>query len=123
MPRTSATTGCRDGKRTEIFDRAGAEQRVLVSADTDFGTMLAARREAVASLILFRHGSERQPEHQARRLLANLPAIENDLMKGSMVVVDPGRIRVRRLPLPRVMAPGACRWQTVSPDMSPAWQI
>lgn len=82
-----------------IFARAQQEQRVLVSADTDFGTLLATRQERSPSLVLFRHGTPRQPDDEAATLLSNLEAIEADLTSGSIVVIEPSRIRVRALPL------------------------
>ena len=55
--------------------------------------------ETQPSVILFRHGAERRPDRQAALLLANLDAIQSDLAEGCMVVFEPGRLRLRRLPI------------------------
>lgn len=83
----------------EILVRAQQEERIVVSADTDFGTLLATRSETAPSVILFRHGTQRRPEQQSEALLANLAAIESDLAAGSVAVFEPSRIRIRSLPL------------------------
>jgi predicted nuclease of predicted toxin-antitoxin system len=82
-----------------IFDRAEAENRIIVSADTDFATLLAVRKVRSPSLVLFRHGSQHRPNDQIALLNANLPRFEQDLEEGSVVVIEPQRIRVRSLPL------------------------
>ncbi len=82
-----------------IFARAGTEHRVIVSADTDFGTLLSLGSEREPSVILLRRGIDRKPEAQADLILNNLDAISSALVEGSVVVFDDARIRIRRLPI------------------------
>jgi predicted nuclease of predicted toxin-antitoxin system len=84
---------------TEIFELASSEGRIIVSADTDFGTLLALRQERFPSVVLFRRGTSRIPQQQVKMLLTNLLAIKEALEQGSLVVFDKNRIRIRALPM------------------------
>ncbi len=86
----------------QLLDLAESERRVVLSADTDFGTLLAQRGGTAPSVILFRRGSERRPEQQTKLLAANLEFVAADLKVGAVVIFGQERVRVRSLPiLPR----------------------
>jgi len=73
---------------------------VLVSADTDFGELLALGGRPGPSVVIFRRAPHR-PELQAELLLRALPDIENELTRGAVVILTRDVIRVRRLPIDR----------------------
>lgn len=83
-----------------LFERAEIENRIIISADTDFAFLLAARRVSSPSVILFRKGSERNPLRQIDLLQLNLTeTINAQLETGSILIIEENRIRIRALPL------------------------
>ena len=93
--------GIESADDSEVLRVALAELRVLVSADTDFGTILALTGEPQPSVIQFRRGTQRRPKQQVELLLANLGAVAEDLVAGAIVTIEQDRIRVRALPIER----------------------
>jgi predicted nuclease of predicted toxin-antitoxin system len=83
----------------EVMARAKQEQRVLISADTDFGELLARAGDDSPSVLLLRRHDRRRARPIAELILTNLDAIADDLTDGAIVVFDGDRIRIRSLPI------------------------
>jgi predicted nuclease of predicted toxin-antitoxin system len=86
--------GMQSAKDQEVFQLAHQENRILVSTDADFGSILALQNWTGPSLILFR-GTSRKPEQQAELILLNLGKLADSLDKGCIAVLEEQRIRLR----------------------------
>lgn len=84
----------------DVIRAAHAAARVVVSADTDFGTLLARSGGRSPSVVLIRTTHSRRAEQLAQLLTSNLPSVADELATGAVVVLTDARLRVRRLPLP-----------------------
>jgi predicted nuclease of predicted toxin-antitoxin system len=91
--------GLRAASDKIVLRTAHDDARILVSADTDFGALLAASHEAGPSVVLVRRVADRRAEDLARILLVNLPPLEDDLRQGCIVVIGEDSLRIRPLPI------------------------
>jgi predicted nuclease of predicted toxin-antitoxin system len=83
----------------EILQSAAKEERILLTADSDFGALLALGSLASPSVLLLRSADHLRPSEQAELIAANLPQIAKDLEKGAIVSLTRDRLRVRALPV------------------------
>lgn len=82
----------------EIMAAAMRENRIVLTADTDFGMLLAASKAVAPSVVIFRQ-SDKRPPRVLDLFLANLSRIAGPLGEGAIVVFRDRGVRIRTLPL------------------------
>jgi predicted nuclease of predicted toxin-antitoxin system len=82
----------------EVFAKAMAEDRIIVTADLDFGAIVARTGSRSVSVIVLRlvNLQTNQVLTLLRRVLV---AAATELSRGAVVLVEESRFPVRRLPL------------------------
>ncbi len=87
-----------DSSDRTIVETARKEGRTVLTQDLDFSEIISLSRLSTPSLISLRLSSSRV-EFVNSRLEKILPRISTDVAKGSIIVVEDERIRVRDLPI------------------------
>jgi predicted nuclease of predicted toxin-antitoxin system len=93
-----ASVGERDALDTDIMAHAAARNYVVLTHDLDFGAILAATNGAKPSVVQFRAGNL-NPDTIGQHLIEALRRMEADLEQGALLTIEPGRARMRLLPL------------------------
>ena len=81
----------------EIFDKAIAESRVVVTFDLDFGEIVALSKGRKTGVILFRLRNTRT-SFVVQRLSEVIADCADALARGAVVIVEETRHRVREFP-------------------------
>jgi predicted nuclease of predicted toxin-antitoxin system len=93
------TVGLANTDDDVILSSAADDGRIIVTADADFGALLALRRDRRPSVLMLRSSDRLTPDQQVELILATLAQVGNELDAGAVASVTPERIRVRTLPI------------------------
>jgi len=94
-----STLGAADATDTDFMAFARAHGYVVLTHDLDFGAILAASQDKKPSVVQIRSG-DISPDRIAGQVIAALRQLRGELEAGALVTLDPGRTRLRLLPLP-----------------------
>jgi predicted nuclease of predicted toxin-antitoxin system len=88
--------GLRGRPDTEVLQSAVAQNRVLLTADLGFANLLALPLGSHPGILVARLRNEVQITTLNAVVLDAIRAFSDDELRGSLVIVEPGRIRLRR---------------------------
>lgn len=83
----------------EVLQVARDTDRVVLTADADFGTILATTHATKPSVICMRGTEGRRVADLTERVVSAVKASGDSIAEGSLVVIEAGVLRIRRLPI------------------------
>jgi predicted nuclease of predicted toxin-antitoxin system len=92
---TAVSDSRRGASDEDIIDAAHSEQCILNTEDRDFGEMVVRQRVAVLGVVLLE--LDRLSNAAEAQIAADIIAAQADRLSGNLVVIEPGRIRIRPL--------------------------
>lgn len=93
-----STVGAKNATDAQIMVYALANDFVVLTHDLDFGAILAATQGDKPSVVQIRSDNV-SPDAIGPQLLTALRQMQAELQEGALLTVDPGRTRMRVLPL------------------------
>jgi predicted nuclease of predicted toxin-antitoxin system len=92
-----STVGASDASDHDVMDWAATHDRAVLTADLDFGAILAATHRAEPSVVQIR-SDDLSPSAIGIAVLTAIRQTHDELESGAVLSVDPVRARLRVLP-------------------------
>lgn len=80
----------------EVFAFAQQQQAALLTGDLDFANLLAFPLGTHHGIIVVRFPNELSTKRINEEILQGLASVEDKEIKGNLIIVEPGRVRIRR---------------------------
>lgn len=90
--------GLRGHSDADVFAFAQTQEAILITADKGFANVLSFPPGSHAGLIVLRVPNEFPTKKVNELLLQALAQLEDETLKGLLVIIEPGRLRIRRHP-------------------------
>lgn len=97
--RHAGDIGLSQASDVDIMAEAEKQQEVILTHDLDYGHLLAFSGDTAPSVVIFRL-RDSHPVNLLTRLSAALPAIDQPLREGAIIILEDAAVRIRRLPIP-----------------------
>lgn len=88
--------GLRSRSDTEIFQFAQQHQAVILTADLDFGDTVRFLLGSHHGIVIARFPNEFSTSKINAEIAQGLASVTDQDLKGNLIIVSPGRVRIRR---------------------------
>lgn len=88
--------GLRGSNDTEIFRFAVAQRAILITGDLGFGNILTYPLKSHFGIVIAHFPNEMSTQEMNRQLINGLQELADKDMLGNLVIIEPGKIRVKK---------------------------
>lgn len=88
--------GLRGAEDEEIYEFAQREQAVILTGDRGFGNILRFSLGEHFGIVVARFPNEMPTMEINRHLIERFEDLSEDDFKGNLIIIEPGKIRIRR---------------------------
>jgi len=88
--------GLRGQPDAQVYEFAQQEQAILMSGDVGFADTVSFPLGDHHGIVVIRLPNELSVERRVQEIVSALTSLKNVSLKGALVVISPGKVRIRR---------------------------